>query len=95
MDITVKMTSIHIVAALFAGYISSIFTLGQIPGLGANEVLAGVIGLIILYIIGQLCDKLFGKREGFSQWLWNGILPFAFVWFVLWTILINYSGVLY
>lgn len=95
MDDSVKITSVHIVAALIAGYISSLFTLGQIAGLGANDVLAGVSGLIILYIAGQICDKLFGKQEGFSKWLWNGIVPFIFIWFVFWTIIINYSGMLY
>ena len=95
MDNAVKITSIHIVSALIAGYLSSIFTLGQISGLGTNDVLAAVSGLIILYIVGQICDKLFGKQEGFSKWLWNGIVPFAFIWFVFWTLLINYSGLLY
>ncbi|MCL2116314.1 MAG: DUF5379 domain-containing protein [Methanobrevibacter sp.] len=95
MDDTVKITSIHIVTALMAGYLSSLFTLGQIPGLGVNDVLAGVLGLIVLYITGQICDKLFGKQEGFSKWLWNGIVPFAFIWFVFWTIIINYSGTIY
>ena len=95
MDYTVKITSVHIVAALIAGYLSSIFTLGQISGLGANDVLAAVVGLVILYVCGQLCENLFGKQEGFSKWLWNGIVPFAFTWFVFWTILINYSGTLY
>ncbi|MDR2966801.1 MAG: DUF5379 domain-containing protein [Methanobacteriaceae archaeon] len=95
MDNAVKITSVHIVAALIAGYLSSLFTLGQIPGLGSNDVLAAAVGLAILYIVGQLCDKLFGKQEGFSKWLWNGIVPFAFVWFVFWTIITNYSGILY
>jgi len=95
MDNTVKITSVHVVAALIAGYLSSLFTLGQIPGLGANDVLAAAIGLGILYLVGQLCDNLFGKQEGFSKWLMSGVVPFAFIWFVFWTILINYSGILY
>jgi len=94
MDTTVKITSIHIVTALIAGYLSSLFTLGQISGIGANDVLAAVVGLVLLYITGQLCEKLFGKQEGFSKWLWNGILPFVFIWFVFWTLIINYSGLL-
>jgi hypothetical protein len=91
MDNAVKITLVHIIAALFAGYISSLFTIGQISGIGKNDVLAAAVGLGILYIVGQLCDKLFGEQEGFTKWLWNGIVPFAFVWFVLWTIIINYS----
>ena len=46
MDTTVKVVSIHLVAAIVAA--------------------------------------------GFSAWLWDGILPFAFCWFILWTILFNY-----
>ena len=94
MDNNVKITSMHIITALIAGYLSSLFTLGQISGVGTNDVLAAVSGLIILYGTGQVCDKLFGKEEGFSKWLWNGIVPFIFVWFVLWTILNNYHGIL-
>jgi len=95
MDNTVKITSIHIIAALIAGYFSSLFTLGQIPGLGSNDLLAAGVGLAILYLTGQLSENLFGKQEGFSKWLMSGVVPFAFIWFVFWTILINYSGILY
>jgi len=95
IDNSVKITSIHVVAAIVAGYITSLVSLGMIPGLGENEILATLIGLVILYAMGQLCDRLFGKQEGFKKWLWDGIVPFAFAWFVVWTILLNYGSVLY
>lgn len=89
MDTTVKVVSIHLVAAVVAAVISASFSLGWL-GL-KNEAIAFVAGLIILYIIGQFCQKLFGEEiKGFSAWLWDGILPYGFFWFILWTILVNY-----
>jgi len=95
IDNSVKITSIHIVAAIITGYITSLISLGMIPGIGKNELLAAVMGIIILYAMGRLCDKLFGKQEGFTKWLWDGIIPFSFAWFVIWTLLINYAPVMY
>ncbi|WP_224426189.1 DUF5379 domain-containing protein [Methanobrevibacter sp. TMH8] len=95
IDNSVKITSVHIVAAIITGYITSLMSLGMLPGIGNNELLAGVFGVIILYAIGRLCDSLFGKQEGFTKWLWDGILPFIFAWFVVWTLLINYAPVMY
>ena len=93
IDTGVKITSIHIVAALIAGYITSLITLGMIPGFGENQLLAGLVGIVILYAMGRLCDTIFGKQEGFTKWLWDGIVPFAFAWFLVWTILLNYGPV--
>lgn len=95
IDNSVKITSIHVVAAIITGYITSLVTLGMIPGLGKNEILAALIGIVILYAMGLLCDRLFGKQEGFTKWLWDGIVPFAFAWFLVWTLLINYASVIY
>ena len=89
MDTTVKTVSIHLVAAIFTAFISAAFTLGWLGF--KNHVFAFIVGLVILYFIGQLCENLFGEEiEGFSTWLWDGILPFGFCWFILWTILTNY-----
>ncbi len=89
MDTTVKVVSIHLVAAIVAAFISVSFSLGWLGF--KNEALSFVAGLIILYVIGQVCQNLFGEEiKGFSAWLWDGILPFAFCWFILWTILFNY-----
>ena len=89
MDVTVKTVSIHIVAAIVAALISTAFTTGMLGF--TNHVFAFVVGLVILYFIGQFCEKMFGEEiKGFSTWLWDGILPFGFCWFILWTILTNY-----
>ncbi len=95
IDNSVKITSIHIVAAIITGIITAFITLGMIPGIGKNQFLAAVIGIAILYAMGLLCDRLFGKQEGFTKWLWDGIVPFAFAWFVVWTLLLNYAPVIF
>ena len=74
MDVTVKTVSIHLVAAIVAALISTAFTTGMLGF--KNHV---------------FCEKMFGEEvKGFSTWLWDGILPFGFCWFILWTILTNY-----
>ncbi len=89
MDSTVKIVSIHVVAALFTAIITAAISLGWLGF--KNEIFAFVVGVVILYFIGQLCQKQFGDEiKGFQAWLWDGILPFGFVWFIAWTILFNY-----
>jgi hypothetical protein len=58
---------------------------------GKNEALAALVGLVILYISGQLSERLFGKEEvgGFKGWLWSGIVPFLLVWYMVWSMFIN------
>lgn len=89
MDIEIKLVSIHTVLAIIAGAISYLLYIGAIAGL--NEFLAVFAGLLILYLGGQLSERLFGKEEvgGMSGWLWNGIVPFFFVWIIVWVILYN------
>ena len=89
MDTTIKITSIHIVAALFASLISAGLTLGWFGF--KNDVFAFFIALIILYFIGQACQKMAGDEiSGFSQWLWDGIAPFYFVWVISYTLFTIY-----
>jgi hypothetical protein len=95
IDNGVKITSIHVVAAVITGFITSLITLGMIPGFGENQILATLVGIIILYAMGRLCDELFGKQEGFTKWLWDGIVPFAFAWFLVWTLITNYASVIF
>lgn len=91
MDTTIKVTSIHIIFALITAFISAAFTFGWIGF--KNDVVAGVIAFIILYFVGQLCQKLYGDEvKGFSQWLWDGILPFLFIWMIAFTFIFNYMG---
>ena len=89
MDTTIKVTSIHIVFAIIASLISAGLTLGWFGF--KNEIFAGLIALIILYFVGQFCQKLAGDEiSGFSQWLWDGIAPFFFTWVIAFTLFTMY-----
>ena len=89
MDTTIKVTSIHIIFALIAALISTAFTVGWLGF--KNEIFAGFIALIILYFVGQLCQKIAGEEiSGFSQWLWDGIAPFFFTWVIAYTLFVMY-----
>jgi hypothetical protein len=91
MDVDGKVAAIHGVAGIVAGYLSFILSSGAIASVGSNEFLAIIAGIIILYVMGQVSERLFGKEEvnGFSGWLWSGIVPFFFVWVMVWTIFFN------
>jgi hypothetical protein len=41
--------------------------------------------------MGQVSERLFGKEEvgGVKGWLWSGIVPFFFLWMMVWIIFIN------
>ena len=92
MEIEFKLTAVHAVFAIIAGYISFIISSGAIGAIGKNEVLAVLLGLVILYLTGNLSERLFGKEEvgGFKGWLWSGIVPFVFIWVVTWTLFLNW-----
>ena len=89
MDTTIKVTTIHIIAALITALISAGLTLGWFGF--KNDIFAGFVALIILYFIGQLCQKIAGDEiSGFSQWLWDGISPFFFTWVIAYTLFAMY-----
>lgn len=89
MDNTIKITSIHIIFSLIASVLSAGLSLGWFGV--TNHVFAGLLALVILYSVGQLTQKLYKEDiDGFSTWLWNGIAPFIFCWFVVYTLLFNY-----
>jgi EMC6-arch len=92
MEIDAKLTAIHAVLAIIAAYLSFLLSSGAIAGVGKNMVLAVLVGLIILYLGGQISERIFGKEAvgGTKGWLWSGIVPFFFVWVVVWVILFNY-----
>lgn len=92
MEIDAKLTAIHAVLAIIAAYLSFLLSSGAIAALGKNMVLAVLVGLIILYLGGQISERIFGKEAvgGIKGWLWSGIIPFFFVWVVVWVILFNY-----
>lgn len=89
MDTTIKVTSIHIVSALIAALVSTALTLGWLGF--KNDIFAGFVALIILYFVGQFCQKLVGDEiSEFSQWLWDGISPFFFTWVIAYTLFVMY-----
>lgn len=92
MEIEVKLTSIHIVAAIIAGYLSFLIAGGLIGNVGKNEVMAVLLAVVILYFTGQISERIFGKEAvgGLKGWLWSGILPFFFIWILVWVLFLNY-----
>ena len=89
MDTTIKVTSIHIIFGLISALISTALTVGWLGF--KNELFAGFAALIILYFVGQFCQKMFGEEiSGFSQWLWDGISPFFFTWVIAYTLFVMY-----
>jgi len=92
MEIEVKITSLHAITAIISGYLSFIIASGAIGAIGKNEVLAVLLGLVILYITGNAAERIFGKEDvgGFKGWLWSGIVPYVFIWVVSWTLFLNY-----
>ncbi|MCC7550379.1 MAG: DUF5379 domain-containing protein [Methanobacterium sp.] len=92
METEVKLTSIHAVLAIIAGYLSFLLSTGAISGLGKNEALAVLAGLVILYLGGQISERVFGKEEvgGIKGWFTSGILPFFFIWILVWVLLYNH-----
>ncbi|KZX10711.1 EMC6-like membrane protein [Methanobrevibacter filiformis] len=94
METGLKVCLIHVVAAILASIASAALSLGWLSFFGENMVFASLIGLVVLYVVGQLCERIFGKEEvgGFRRWLSDGIIPFGLVWFVVWTLLFNYLG---
>ena len=89
MDTTIKVTSIHIIFALISALSSPALTLGWFGF--KNDIFAGFVALIILYFVGQLCQKIAGDEiSGFSQCLWDGISPFFFTWVIAYTLFVMY-----
>ena len=92
MEIEAKLTSLHAITAIIAGYLSFVISSGAIGAIGKNEVLAVLLGLLILYFSGNISERMFGKEEvgGLKGWLWSGIVPFIFIWIFSWTLFLNY-----
>ncbi|ADP77502.1 conserved hypothetical protein [Methanothermus fervidus DSM 2088] len=91
MDTDAKITSIHTVSGIIAGFISYILSSGTLPIIGKNEALATFVGVIILLVVGNLCEKWFSKEEvgGFKGWFASGVIPFSLVWFLVWAMLLT------
>ena len=65
MDTTIKVTSIHIVAALVAAFLSGGLTLGWFGF--KNDIFAGFIALIILYFIASTFSFFWGLFDWRSR----------------------------
>jgi EMC6-arch len=83
MDVDAKLTGIHAIAGIITGYISFIIV---------NQSYAVILGIVILIIVGNLSERFLGKEEvgGTKGWFWSGIVPFFFVWVLVWTMLFNF-----
>ena len=94
MDVDAKVTIIHVIGGLIAAILSVKLTTGTIIGF-SGETVAVLLALVILYLCGQVSERLLGKEEvgGFKGWLWSGIVPFLFVWIVIWILLFNYNPI--
>jgi hypothetical protein len=94
MDVDAKVTIIHLIGGLIAALLSFALTTGLIGGIN-NEAIAILIALVILYLSGQVSERIFGKEAvgGIKGWLWSGIVPFLFIWIVLWILLFNINPV--
>ena len=94
MDVDAKVTIIHIIGGIIAAFFSYLLTTRQILGIN-NEAIAILLALVILYISGQVSERIFGKEAvgGFKGWLWSGIVPFLFIWLVIWILLFNVNPV--
>ena len=94
MDVDAKVTIIHVIGGIIAAYLSYALTTGLINGIN-NEAIAILFALIILYLSGQVSERIFGKEAvgGFKGWLWSGIVPFLFIWLVIWILLFNVNPV--
>lgn len=89
MDTTIKITSIHIIFGIISALISAGLSIGWFGF--KNDIFAFFIAVIILYFVGQFSQKIAGDEiSGFSQWLWDGIAPFYFVWVIAYTLFTMY-----
>ena len=94
MDVDAKVTIIHVIGGLIAAFLSYGLTTGLFMGVN-NEAFAIILSLIILYLFGQISERIFGKEAvgGIKGWLWSGIVPFFFIWIVVWIILLNINPI--
>ncbi|WP_409200763.1 hypothetical protein [Methanobrevibacter sp. DSM 116169] len=89
MESSLKVTSIHIIFAIFASILSAGASLGWFGF--KNDIISIVFLAVFVYIAGQICQKLYKDDvEGFSAWLWDGIVPAFLVWIMVYTLLFNY-----
>jgi uncharacterized membrane protein YeaQ/YmgE (transglycosylase-associated protein family) len=95
MEKSLKVAIIHMIAGVIASPITAAISAGLILSVGENSnfhsIFAAFVGLAILYVVGQITDRLYKDEEygGLKKWLGDGVVPFGCVWFILWTIFYN------
>ncbi|MCI5867074.1 MAG: hypothetical protein SOZ23_07165 [Methanosphaera sp.] len=83
----------HFIGGLIAGIISAVFSLKGILPI-TNSVLGVIISLIIVYLLGKHAENKFGREEiSLGTWVMNGVVPYYFIWMVVWILLLNYLPV--
>ena len=94
MDVDAKVTILHVIGGLIAAFLSYGLTTGLFMGIN-NEAFAIILALILLYLFGQISERIFGKEAvgGMKGWLWSGVVPFFFIWVVVWILLFNINPV--
>jgi len=89
MDEVSIMSYEHIIGGIVAGIISYAFSTGVLPI--TNEMLGVLISILIVYLLGKLAESKYGREKiSLGSWITNGILPFYFMWLVVWIMLLNY-----
>ena len=87
MNIRISV-ALHIVVAIFMGWFSVVVS--SIYGYG--DWLTILLGLIILWALGKVTNKVVGKK-GFKWWFSNGVIIYLFVWLISWILFCNLMGV--
>ena len=54
-----------------------------------NAWLAGLIGIVILFMIGHLSERIVGEKKGAAWWIGNGAFIYLLVWLITWTYFFN------
>ncbi|WP_407378540.1 hypothetical protein [Methanobrevibacter sp.] len=88
MDDTIKLTSINVVLGLIAGVLSGIFSIGYLGF--TNDMIGLLIGVIFIYATLKVADNIVEGEIDRSQKIWDCVLPFFFVWIIVWILLANY-----
>ncbi|WP_455645853.1 EMC6-like membrane protein [Methanosphaera sp.] len=90
MDEITIMSYEHIIGGIAAGIISYLFSVKGILPI-TNEFIGVIISIVIVYGLGKLAENKYGREKiSLSSWIMNGILPFYFMWMVVWIMLLNY-----
>lgn len=89
MDETGIMSAQHMVGGILAGFICFGFQKGYF-GI-TNEFIGVIIALVIVYMLGKHAENKYGREKiGLGSWITNGVLPFYFLWMVIWIVLQHY-----